>query len=300
MLQQTTVPVVKQRYMLWLEQFPDLTSAARADLTEILRAFEGLGYYARARHLHQTACKIAQNGWPEDYASLRRLPGLGDYTVKTILSRCFKKPVLAFDVNIHRLFSRLYMKYPLNKQDEKDLERAFAPLLEQYNPAVMGQALMRFAQNECRKRLPACDGCFFSEICLARRHGVQVTLFPQKQQQTTYLESIVLVLQYGNEILIEKRQRGIGRNMFSFPRLSAEEFMKFSSEISEPILPLQNRMHTYTRYREKLIPYFLQIKTPLKWDFGPQCYFEKEENLKKLPFMAVYRKILESMAKKVS
>ncbi len=295
MLQQTTVPVVKQRYGLWLSQFPDIHTVACAELTQVLRAFEGLGYYARARHLHQTAQYIHQHGWPEDFASLRKLPGLGDYTTKTIMSRCFKKPVLAFDVNMHRLFGRLYMKYPLSKQDEKDLEQALAPLQEKHNPAIMGQALMRFAQGECKKNAPVCQNCLFASMCQARKHNAQQSLFPQKRKKKVYLESIVLIIRRDDEILIEKRKEGIGKGMYSLPRLPLQDFVQLSQSLSSLFLPLKNKMHTYTHHQEKLMPHFINLKEPLNWDFGPNCYFEDEKNLKELPFMAIYRDILESV-----
>ena len=295
MLQQTTVPVVKQRYALWLDEFPDIHAVAKAEQTQVLRAFEGLGYYARARHLHQTAQHIHQHGWPEDFVSLRKLPGLGDYTAKTIMSRCFKKPVLAFDVNMHRLFGRLYMKYPLSKQDEKDLEQALAPLQKQHNPAIMGQALMRFAQSECKKNMPACAHCLFSSICRARRHNAQQSLFPEKRKKKVYLESIVLFIRRGDDVLIEKREEGIGKGMYSLPRLSVEEFTQLSGQLSGVFLALKSRTHTYTHHQEKLMPHFLNLKEPLNWDFGPRCYFENEKKLQELPFMAIYRDILKSI-----
>lgn len=295
MLQQTTVSVVKHRYALWLEQFPDIHEVAKADQTQVLRAFEGLGYYARARHLHQTAQYIHQYGWPEDFTSLRKLPGLGDYTAKTIMSRCFKKPVLAFDVNMHRLFARLYMKYPLSKQDKKDLEQVLAPLQEQYNPAIMGQALMRFAQVECKKNVPSCKSCLFSSICHAYHHNVQQNLFPQTRKKKVYLESIVLFLHRNDEVLIEKREEGIGKGMYSLPRLSMEEFMQLSKQLSGVFLALKSKTHTYTNHQEKLMPYFLNLKEPLNWNFGPRCYFENEKRLKELPFMSIYRDILKSI-----
>lgn len=295
MLQQTTVLVVSQRYGKWLQEFPTIQRLAQADLTQVLRAFEGLGYYARARHLHQTAQYIAQRGWPASYIALRKLPGLGDYTTKTVLSRCFKQPVLAFDVNMHRLFGRLFMKYPLTKQDEKALEKVMEPQLIKHNPAIVGQAFMRFAQGHCKKCAPDCQTCLFAHVCIAAQHGAQTSLFPQKKKKKVYRESVVLVLRRSGSILAEKRTEGIGKDMYSLPRLAQEEFALFIQKIQGVPVALKTRVHTYTHHSETLIPYFLDVKGTEFWDFGPECSFYNKEELDKLPFMAIYRDILQEI-----
>ncbi|MGL4524631.1 MAG: hypothetical protein ACRCVN_03810 [Spirochaetia bacterium] len=302
MLQQTTVPVVRQRYAQWQREFPTLASVAIADLQSILRAFEGLGYYARARHLHKTALWIAQNGWPTQYYQLCALPGLGDYTAKTILSRCFGQYVVGFDVNIERFFARLIRQFPLNKHQKLKIEEYLVPFQKKYTPEVFSQAIMRFAQNICKKRDPQCLTCPFQQCCQAYQEGEQTALFPKKNKRIIHLENYMIIIEYQDQILVEQRTQGIGKGLCAFPRLSLAEYEKFYKKIGKEGQELPPITHTYTQYSEKLYPRFFLLDTDLQWDFGPQCEFINLYQLENFPFLACYRDILlqvEQLEKKI-
>lgn len=295
MLQQTTIPVIRKRYGQWLEEFPTIEILAEAELTQVLRAFEGLGYYARARHLHQTALYVHQFGWPKSYKQLCKLPGLGDYTTKTILSRCFSQPVLAFDVNVYRFFGRIFMQYPFTKKYEEELENVMKDFMLKNDPAIAGQTFMRFAQGHCKKREPNCQSCIFSDVCLARKHGAQSSIFPQTKKKRVQRESIVLVLRFEGQVLVEKRTDGVGKGMYSLPRLSQQEFEVFSTKVNGTFTPLKSRVHTYTHHVEKLFPHFLELEKMYDGNLNTECSLYEMEKLDDLPFMAIYRDILREI-----
>lgn len=178
MLQQTQVETVKPYYQRWLQLFPSLESLAMATQQEALAAWEGLGYYSRARRLHQAAqvvVKIYRGRIPEEVESLRRLPGVGRYTAGAIASIAFGKDVAAVDGNQRRVLARLFdIDEPLNTPAGESRLWELAELhLPPRRAGDFNQALMDLGATLCSPYAPACPECPLGEMCKARKLGVQ-------------------------------------------------------------------------------------------------------------------------------
>ena len=219
MLQQTRVETVLGRYGPWLERFPDLVSLAAAEEGDVLKAWEGLGYYRRARNLHRAARLVRERpdgSLPSSYADLRRLPGLGDYTAGAVASIAFGEAVPAADGNVRRVLSRLF--------DERDpkpawVRMAAALLVDPERPGDWNQALMDLGATVCVPRSPRCDECPVAGWCAARsngtardRPGVTVRRAPRRA-------TIALAVLHAERrvLLVRRPAAGLLGGMWSFP-----------------------------------------------------------------------------------
>ncbi len=179
MLQQTTVVVVAPYFRNFLDRWPTVHDLAAAPLDDILQAWAGLGYYARARNLHQCAQTIVawRDGvFPQDEESLRKLPGIGDYTAAAIAAIAFDHPATVVDGNVERVISRLFaLTTPLPTVKGAIKKRA-ALLTPQERPGDYAQAMMDLGATLCTPRSPACGLCPWMDVCEARHLGIAETL----------------------------------------------------------------------------------------------------------------------------
>ena len=181
MLQQTTVPTVVPYFRAFLARWPTVADLAAADLDDVLAAWAGLGYYARARNLHECARTVAAAGgrFPETESGLRALPGIGPYTAGAIAAIAFGVPVAAVDGNAERVITRFYgIEDPLPdaKARVRDLNQKLVP---GNRPGDFVQALMDLGATVCTPGRPACDRCPWGADCAARRKGIAEDL-PRK------------------------------------------------------------------------------------------------------------------------
>ena len=183
MLQQTTVPAVKGYFLKFIEAWPAVESLAATPLDDVLKAWAGLGYYARARNLHACARVVAgQLGgrFPETVDELRKLPGIGPYTAGAIAAIAFGKPHAAVDGNVERVISRLYaIETPLPDSKPEIRERAEA-LVPQQEAGDFAQAMMDLGATICTPKSPNCLICPWAEHCAARKLGIAAEL-PRKR-----------------------------------------------------------------------------------------------------------------------
>ena len=174
MLQQTTVATVSARFPAFLARFPSLEALAAADETDVLHAWQGLGYYRRARALHACARAVLERHGgrlPDDAAPLRALPGIGPYTASAIRAIAFDAPEVPVDGNVLRVMARLHRietPLPAAARELRDLARRLAG---RGRPGDVAQALMDLGATVCRPRRPACLACPWREACLARAAG---------------------------------------------------------------------------------------------------------------------------------
>jgi A/G-specific adenine glycosylase len=179
MLQQTTVPTVVGHFERFVARFPSVERLAAAPLDDVLHAWQGLGYYARARNLHRAAREIvARHGGaiPADAEALRALPGVGEYTAAAITAIAFGRPANVVDGNVERVIARLFaIETPL-PQAKAELRRLAATLAPRRRAGDYAQALMDLGAEVCTPRSPGCLGCPWSEPCLARRRGIAAGL----------------------------------------------------------------------------------------------------------------------------
>ncbi len=215
MLQQTRVTTVIPYYRRWLERFPTVEALAEAPLDDVLAAWSGLGYYARARNLHRAAHAIVTEhggAWPPTAAELRRLPGIGPYTAGAIASIAFGEPVAAVDGNVARLLARLYRvdTAPTAAATRARLWRLAQSLVPERAPGDFNQGAMELGGGVCTPRQPACDRCPLRRHCQAHAAGDQDRL-PRKaaaDRARPVLRSTAVWLQRGDRILLGRRPPG--------------------------------------------------------------------------------------------
>jgi A/G-specific adenine glycosylase len=215
MLQQTRVAAVIPYYERFLALFPDAQALARAQEQELLAAWAGLGYYRRARNLQKAARAILElPGFPSDYAALRALPGVGDYTAAAVASIAFGRPHAALDGNVLRVLSRLAAERGnVKSQAVRGRLRGLAEtLLDRRRPGEFNQALMELGATVCLPRQPLCGACPLGPRCQARRQGVESQLPVSGVRPTASLDrKHLLVIEKGDKILLWQRPDGSPR-----------------------------------------------------------------------------------------
>lgn len=223
MLQQTQMDRGVRYFNDWMRRFPDIESVAGADEEDVLAAWEGLGYYSRARNLHAAAKRIMREHggvFPDSYQAIRDLPGIGDYTAGAIAAIAFNHPVPAVDANVLRIFARvLDIDAPLyDKTVKASITDTAASLIPPESPRLFNQALMELGALVCAKR-PKCEICPLTELCQAHKHGT-VAQRPQKKTPKRYteLEMVAAIITWKDLALVEKRPPpGLWAGLWEFP-----------------------------------------------------------------------------------
>jgi A/G-specific adenine glycosylase len=223
MLQQTTVATVRGRYGDVLARFPDARAMAAAPLAEVLHAWQGLGYYRRARALHQLAHALVERHGgrlPQDAAALAALPGLGPYTVAAVRAIAFGAPVLPVDGNVARVLARLAeVTVPLPAALPA-LRRLADGLAGGERPGDLAQALIELGALVCRPREPACHACPWGEACLARANGTAAELprqAPAKARPLRHAVAFVVERDDGALLFRERPPTGLLAGMIELP-----------------------------------------------------------------------------------
>ena len=224
MLQQTRVAAVEGYYHRFLREFPTVEALARADAERVLKAWEGLGYYSRARNLHRAA-RIVQEQYagslPADYRALLDLPGIGTYTAGALGSIAFGLPHPAPDGNAYRVFARLfgYTADIGTAQGRRELVGLMHDNLPESFPGRYNQAIMELGALVCVPREPRCETCPLAEHCRAFADGTQGTI-PLKASRRKPREAsrCAFVAERGDELLLVRRpERGLLAGFWEFP-----------------------------------------------------------------------------------
>ncbi len=212
MLQQTQVKTVQKYYPSFIQKFPDIELLANAPLQEVLKSWELMGYYARARNLHKAARLIVekyQGRLPESHEKLRSLPGIGDYIAAAISSIAFDLPYPAFDGNVKRVLSRLFaINTPTNSTKfQGRCEKKLFEIFDRANPAKFNQSMMELGATLCIPKNPLCPKCPIQTHCRAYTTGKQQT-YPAKVPKKPIPEHQIAlgVLLNENRLLITKRK----------------------------------------------------------------------------------------------
>ena len=221
MAQQTRIAVVRERYEEFLIRFPDIHALAGADLDAVLKAWEGMGYYARARNLHRAAKQIValhDGKLPREPQALRELPGVGPYTAGAVASIAFGRSEPAVDGNVRRVMSRLLdIASPsailLDREVRRLLVEAESP------PGEVNQALMDLGGEICKPRIPRCKQCPVEDACLARARGTEAERPERRPRRELPHQPIaVAVVHRGDRILIGRRPtEGLLGGLWEFP-----------------------------------------------------------------------------------
>ena len=184
MLQQTQVSTVIPYYKRWAQKFPNIKDLAEADIDDILKLWEGLGYYRRAHNLKSASEIVISklNGLIPCNAEFKNLPGVGDYIYAAVLSIAFNKPIPVIDGNVKRVFSRFYEQDLTNSTEIQKLQEKLLKLICQVRPGCFNQALMDLGREVCKPQNPKCQDCPISEKCKAYINKT-VELYPHKTKK---------------------------------------------------------------------------------------------------------------------
>ena len=304
MLQQTTVSVVQPYFEAWMARFPALSDVAKANEEEVLRMWEGLGYYSRARHIRKTAKLLHSRqarDLPRSYDELCKLPGIGDNTARAILSLAYGEKMPVLDANVRKIFMRLFLWKEWSKKNEKETDRLIREGMSEYSPREVNEALMQLGQLVCVRKNARCHLCPVISFCEAFRLEKQSHYPPPRAQKISLKKTMLFIPAFQGRIWLEKREKGIGKGMWSFRSLPEDKGTEILNAVQENpcimLIPLSRRIHTYTRYRDELIPYLLSgEETYLLRSMGePVLTPLSMEEAELLPFLAPYRKIIEEI-----
>ena len=226
MLQQTQVKTVIPYFERWMKIFPDIETLARSPIDRVLKLWEGLGYYSRARNFHKAAQIIADKfagKIPSDYETLLALPGIGKYTAGAIASIAFQKRVPLVDGNVARVFSRLFLirQDILKPKTQALFYELAASLVPEKNPGDFNQALMELGSLVCFTEMPNCAACPIAAQCLARKKRCQEALpIKSKAAKKETLKLAVGIVKRNGHILVRKRpNQGIWAGLWEFPNI---------------------------------------------------------------------------------
>ena len=224
MLQQTQVKTVIPYYNKWIKKYPTLESVAKSNIDDLLKIWEGLGYYSRCRNFHKASIKIFKdyNGKiPEDFDQFKKLPGVGEYTAGAVLSIAYGKKIPAIDTNILRVMSRILGLKERSKSNLNKIKKNLIDYLSTEKPGDINQALMDLGSMICKNKDPYCQNCIFQDICKAWEVG-DPEGFPAKNKKVAVKKILMSsgILVDDELILIAKKKNGIYREMWQFPSVS--------------------------------------------------------------------------------
>jgi A/G-specific adenine glycosylase len=231
MLQQTRVAQGLPYYLKFTEAFPTIFDLANASEEEVLKLWQGLGYYSRARNLHQTAKYIAfeLNGeFPSDYIGLLQLKGIGEYTAAAIASFAYNESVPVVDGNVFRVLARFFdVETDIAKASaKKEFTELARLLLPEGKANVFNQAIMEFGALQCVPKNPDCQGCVLNEACLALKNN-KVAALPVKLKRTKihrrFFDYVIFSDENGKTLINKRLGKGIWHNLYEFPLIEFDE-----------------------------------------------------------------------------
>jgi A/G-specific adenine glycosylase len=310
MLQQTQVKTALPFYRRFLRQYPSLQRLARADQQAVLKLWEGLGYYARARNLHRAAGLLAESRSrvPDCWEEFRRLPGVGDYIAAAVLSIAFGRPHAVVDGNVKRVLARLLqLNAPANAASSRKIFQEQADrLLDRRRPGDFNQALMELGAVVCTPRAPGCRICPVNRLCAARRSGT-VAHYPRRVASCSIPEvpiAVGVVSKNGRLLITQRPAEGLLGGLWEFPggKLRAGEppAEACAREIREEVnleveieRPLALVRHAYSHFRIRMHVFccrFVSGRVRLK---GPTAHrWIRIEDIDRFPFPMANRRFI--------
>lgn len=312
MLQQTQVQTVIPYFERWMKRFPDTASLARSSESDVLRMWEGLGYYSRARNLLKGARFLVQNHEgeiPQTVEELLRIPGVGPYSAGAILSIGHNRQAPIVDGNVTRVLARVCaIRGPVDRPPVlTKIWRLAESLVPSKNPGEFNEALMELGALVCSPKNPACGRCPVTRLCLARQKNLQ-TRIPIKSRKTLIQKkeaALAVIRNRGRVLICQHRDRSLWKGLWGFPQWErtevetpAEKFLESKTGVSARSFRRRTELwRSYTRYREKITVYEAEIKTPDRLGAlnGLNVLWVTQKEIADYPFSSAHRKIQASL-----
>ena len=312
MLQQTQVTAVIPYYKRFLERFPDCASLAAAPSEDVMALWSGLGYYSRARNLHQCAKQVMalyQGKFPADPQLLAELPGIGRSTAAAIAAFSYGTRAAIMDGNVKRVFARVFAidGYPGEKQIENAMWQRAEALLPARDMEAYTQGLMDLGATVCTRGKPACPECPFSSRCLARQQN-RVDELPVRKPKKAIPEksTVMLVVAHGERVLLEQRpDHGIWGGLLSLPEMALPVEKKAGRDVAgslqSTLLPygevaafeeLAPFSHTFTHFKLHITPYCVSLARREEMVAEQAAVWYRTDKLAEAPLPAPVKKLL--------
>lgn len=303
MLQQTQVKTVIPYFNRFISLFPDVDALADAKEETVLKAWEGLGYYSRARNIHQAAKQVKtqyQSVFPNNYEDILALKGIGPYTAGAIASIAFSQPIPAVDGNVLRVISRvLGSTLPIDQAStQKAIKDYLMPFYHHADPAKLTQALMELGATLCKGKLPNCENCPLKNGCLANLQDMtnRIPVKQGKTKQTTHIFQTALVRNVKGEVLISKRSdEGLLASLYEFYQVEAESqstLIDSLEALSLSVLSLDSLGEIRHVFSHRI--WYMQVhEVMVSGKVTPPYFFVSVADLHQYPMATAHKKILK-------
>lgn len=249
MLQQTRVAQGLPYFLAFTKAFPTVLDLANANEEQVLKLWQGLGYYSRARNMHKTAQIIAfdlNGNFPDNYNDLLKLKGIGEYTAAAIASFAFNEVVPVVDGNVFRVLSRYFdiVTDIASSNAKKEFTALANELILTDNPALFNQAIMEFGALQCVPKNPNCGICIFNDSCAALQKK-KVSQLPVKLKKTKvvnrFLNYLVFLDEHENTIINKRTEKGIWHNLYEFPVIESTSEIDFDTISNQIVAQFSNK-----------------------------------------------------------
>lgn len=296
MLQQTRVEAVKEYYCRFLKELPDIEALSKVEDDRLLKLWEGLGYYSRARNLKKAAIMVMDSYhgiFPQTYEELLKLPGVGSYTAGAIASIAYENAVPAVDGNVLRVVMRFMGCYDdiMKAGTKKKLENSLKQVMTERSPGEFNQALMELGAIVCIPNgAPHCEECPLSELCVARKKQLICELPVKTKLKKRKIEkkTVILYFYQGKTAIRKRPENGLLAGLFEFPmeegQIKLEEFeenLKQHGMEYDEIGLLGQAKHIFSHIEWHMTGYSIQIKK-LKKEWAEQFLWVRPEELEEV------------------
>ncbi len=311
MLQQTTVNAVIPYYERWVKTYPTIYDLAKAPLQDVLKSWQGLGYYNRAKNLHKAVHKVIsdyQGQLPNDTDVVRSLPGFGPYTTASVLSIAYDRPLVIIDANVRRLVMRLLaIKAHADIKQDKVIGNFLNKVLPKRRAGDFNQALMEMGALVCRSKEPLCNVCPLKRSCKAYALGVQEVIPTPKKKIIKDIYAVIAIIKKKDKYFIQKRPAsGLLADLWEFPGGKIEDgetkVQALERELKEELNVqlssfkyLFDLKHFYTQFRVNLSVFSCNLASNPKTDKQKKWVGAKDFCLYPMPSGST--KIIERLLK---
>ena len=309
MLQQTRVAQGLPFFNAFVAAFPTVFDLAQAEEEQVLKLWQGLGYYSRARNLHATAKLVAteyQGNFPPNYTELLRLKGVGEYTAAAIASFAYNEPVAVLDGNVFRVLSRYFnVELDISEgKNKKEFQKLAQEILPKDKAALYNQAIMEFGALQCVPKNPNCDACILATSCAGLQHKKvgQLPVKSKKTKVTNRYFNYLIVQDLDDNFVVQKREgKGIWENLYEFTLVETQELIDenqfidqlktthFYGQVATEVCVLSSEVLQHKLSHQHLYIRFYGLKLDQKI---PQA--KPLEEIQKLPFPIVIHNFMQS------